>query len=294
MFTTLYRKFIPSSFRNIVYDLFLGKVVFIARNFRVIAKSKFTYAFRFALPDTEENKVFSFIGKHGITSYPYTYALEYKTKAIVVEKDAEQNLLFVLHHGRRLYFPEFYSIEKVQKDYRALIIEQDIRSAHRYVRSYDELKDRVLLDVGAAEGIFSLDTIELTKRVVLFEIEEHWQRPLKATFSPWAHKVEIVRKYVSNNTSGNRVTIDDFLKGENENLFIKMDIEGAERLALDGSKKTLASGKNIQVAICSYHRPGDPEYLAEFLSRLGYTTEFADGLMYWNKRVSKGVLRGRN
>jgi hypothetical protein len=235
------------------------------------------------------------MGRHGLTSYPYPYALEYRAKQINVEKDISQNMLFVNHNGRRLYFPEFYSIEKATKDYRALITEQDARSSHRYVRSYDELKDRILLDVGAAEGIFSLDTIELTKRVILFEIEEHWQKPLNATFAPWKNKVSIVRKYVSDNTSGKCVTIDEFLAAEQkENLFIKMDIEGAERLALEGAKQTLASGKNIQVAICTYHRVGDPEYMEKFLTDLGYTVEFSDGLMYWNKRVSKGLIRGKN
>jgi Methyltransferase FkbM domain len=234
------------------------------------------------------------MGKYGITSYPYPYMLEYQKKEIQVELDKEQNLPYVLHQNRRLFFPEFYTEEKVKKDYRALLIEQDIRSAHRYVVNYDDLKNRTLLDVGAAEGIFSLDTIELTKRVVLFERESYWLKPLNATFAPWKDKVTLVEKYVGNKSEGIFVTLDGFLSDDlRENLFIKMDIEGAERLALEGAAKTLEFGRNIQLAVCTYHRKNDPEYIAGLLQRHGFSTEFTDGLMYWNKRVSKGVVRAK-
>src|SRR6186997_1323633 len=120
MIVPLYRKLIPYTFRKSVYDFFLGDVVFFIRNFSVIARGKFTYAFGFIMPKTEINEAFSFIGRHGITSYPYNYSLEYYTRKIIVERDQELNLPFVNHNSRRLYFPEFYSDEMVDKNYRAL------------------------------------------------------------------------------------------------------------------------------------------------------------------------------
>src|SRR6185369_13308540 len=135
------------------------------------AKSKFTFLFSFLLPKTEENKAFSFIGRHGITSCPYDYMLEYQKLKIKVERDVNENLPYVNHEGKKLYFPEFFDDKKVIKDYRALLIERDIRSAHRYVKDYNDLKGRTLLDVGGAEGIFSLDTIDLTSQVIIFECE---------------------------------------------------------------------------------------------------------------------------
>lgn len=295
MVTTLYRKLFPYAWRKSIYDFFLGNMVFFIRNFKIIARGKLTYIFKFALAKNEVNNAFAFIGRHGITSYPHPYSLEYKKRPVLVERDADKNLPFVNHNGKRLYFPEHFSIEKVKKDYLALLIEQDNRAAHRYVRSYDELQNRTLLDVGAAEGIFSLDTIAYTQHVIFFECMEYWQKPLQATFAEWSYKVTFVKKYVGDKTSGDFVALDDYLADKShDNLFIKMDIEGAERLALDGVKKILASGKNIQLAICTYHRIGDPEYMENFMENLGYSVEFSQGLMYWNKRVSKGVIRCKN
>jgi hypothetical protein len=295
MLASLYRKALPLSVRQAVYDFFLGRAVFFFRNIGIIAKSKFTWVVSLLLPKSDENQALAFMGKHGLTSYPYAYALEYQNMEILVNKDETLNLLYVTHNNRKLFFPEFYTAEKVQKDYRALLIEQDERAAHRYVRSYDELKGRTLLDVGAAEASFALDTIELTERVIIFECMEHWQKPLQATFAAWADKVTIVKKYIGNKTAGDFVTIDDYLTNQSkDNLFIKMDIEGAERMALEGAQQTLQSGKNIQLAVCTYHRPGDPEYMDKLLKGYGFQTEFSNGLMYWSKRLSKGVIRGKN
>ena len=295
MLSSLYRKALPLSIRQPIYDFFLGNVVFFFRNLSIIAQSKTAWLASFILPKSEENAALAFMGKHGLTSYPYPYALEYFNFEIKVERNTELNLLYVIHNKRKLYFPDFYTPEKIKKDYRALLIEQDERAAHRYVRNYDELKDRILLDVGAAEASFALDTIELTNRIIIFECMEHWQKPLEATFAPWSNKVTIVKKYIGNKTTGEFVTLDDFLKDESkDNLFIKMDIEGAERMALAGAEKTLQTGKNIQLAVCTYHRKGDPEYMDDLLKGYGYKTEFSEGLMYWNKRLSRGVIRAKN
>lgn len=294
MLASLYRKILPLSVRQAIYDFFLGRIVYVFRNLSVIVKSKLTFLFYPFLPKTENNKVFSFMGRYGITSYPYLYMLEYRSLKVTIERDEKNNLPFVAHRGKRLYFPETFSDEKIRKDYKALLIEQDARAAHRYVRSYDELKGRTLLDIGAAEGIFSLDTIELTKQVILFEYVDYWHKPLLATFEPWKEKVVLVKRYVGNRSENNFITIDEYLATQShKNLFLKMDIEGAERIALEGADKTLRTATNIQLAICTYHRVGDPEYIAGLLTDRGFTYEFSDGLMYWNKRVSKGVIRAR-
>jgi hypothetical protein len=232
------------------------------------------------------------MGKYGITSYPYPYMLEYKKLLITVEFDKTFHLPYVLHNNKRLFFPATYTNEKVIKDYRSLIIEQDEQSSHRYVRSYSELKGKTLLDIGSAEGIFALDTIELVDRVYLFECEDFWITALEATFAPWKEKVSIIKKYVGNKTTDTNITIDDFLSDKMQNnLFLKMDIEGAEMWAIEGAANTLKNGSNINCAITTYHRINDPENISDYFKSLGYQFEFSSGLMYWSKRLSKGVIR---
>ena len=73
-----------------------------------------------------------------------------------------------------------------------------------------------------------------------------------------------------------------------------MDIEGAEQSALRGAMKTLKSAKSIDVAICTYHKPDDPKVISELLDSLGYSYEFTQGMLFWGKRLSKALIRGKN
>ena len=292
MLITIYRNIIPLALRNFIYYAFLGQILYFFRNFNIIAKSKFVFLFQWIFPKTDENIALAFMGRHGLTSYPYPYMLEYKKREIIVEFDISVNLLYVIHNNKRLFFPKSYSKEKVIKDYKSLLIEQDYRAAHRYVESYHELEGKTLFDIGSAEGIFALDTIEFVKHVYLFECEESWLAPLEATFAPWNKKVTLVKKYVSDKTDEKNITLDDFMKDKIcDNLFFKMDIEGAEIAALNGAINILKRGKNIDLSVCTYHRINDAENISKLLSSIGYSYEFTKGLMFWNKRFSKNIIR---
>ena len=291
MLVKIYRRILPAPFRQKMYDAFLGKILEFFRNIHILSAGKFFFLFGRLLPVTEKNLAYAFIGKHGISSYPFPASLQYKLINVDVERDKDSKLPFVVHHGKKLYFPEHFSEEKVKKEYLSLIIEQDPQSPHRYIPSYDELENRVLLDVGSAEGIFALDTIELLSRVYLFEYEEFWQKPLQETFKPWKEKVTIVRKFVSDQTEALHVSIDDFMaEREREKLFIKMDIEGAERKALNGARETLQSASDIYLAVCGYHHKGDPEYITSFVESYQFSHEYAPGYLFWNRRLSKAVI----
>ncbi len=294
MLLSAYRKIFPLSLRSYVYELFLGNVLFFSRNFSTIVNSKIAYYFPWLLPDTELVTAYRFFGKYGLTSYPQEHMLEYQNKDIQVLRDEQTGLPYVFHNGRKLFFRKTSSIETIQNDYRALLIEQDPRSAHRYVRSYDEVRNSVLLDIGSAEGIFSLDTIDGVDHVYLFECDDQWVAPLRATFAPWKDKVTIIQKYIAETTSESQVTIDDFLRDTPvRSLFLKMDIEGAEMRALQGAMETLRSTSVVQVAVTTYHRIGDPERIAELLSSLGFQYEFSEGLIFWDRKFSKGIIRGK-
>ena len=87
-----------------------------------------------------------------------------------VNVDNTNGLPYVYHNGKKLYFKRDM-LASAEAVYRGLLIEQDKRSAHRYVDSYEELKGKTLLDIGAAEAIFTLDTIECIDHAYLFECE---------------------------------------------------------------------------------------------------------------------------
>lgn len=291
MLVKTYRKIVPVSFRQKMYDAFLGRILEFFRNIHTLAAGKFFFLFGRLLPKSEKNLAYAFIGKHGLSSYPFPASLPYEQLSVEVERDPDTKLPYVLHQGRKLYFPRHFSEDKVRTEYIRLLIEQDPQSPHRYIPAYEKLENRILLDVGAAEGIFALDTIELVKQVYLFEYEEFWQEALLETFKPWKEKVSIVRKFVSDRTEGLNVSIDDFLAEKNgEKLFVKMDIEGAERKALDGARKTLQSAGDIYLSVCGYHRKGDPEYITSLVEAYGFTYKLAPGYLFWNRRLSKAVI----
>ncbi len=293
MITKLYRKYVPNAFRDKIYELFLGNFLHIKRNFSPIMRGKFTWFFRGLLPDTPQNQAYSFIGKHGITAYPFEFSLEYSDVDIDYSFDDPSGLPYIVHHGKKLFFPKntihAYSLKKY---YQGILIEQDSRCAHRYVQSYDELQDKVLIDAGAAEGVFTLDVIEKVKHAYLIECEEPWIEALQQTFSPWKEKVTIVKKYLSDLNDEKNRSIDNLLENETiDDLFIKMDIEGAELSALKGAEKTLKKIKNISCSICTYHRKNDASQIKQFFEERGFETEFTDGFLFFEKDLRKAILR---
>ena len=70
-------------------------------------------------------------------------------------------------------------------------------------------------------------------------------------------------------------TIDSEVKKQNISKvdFIKMDIEGAELLALEGAVQTIARNRP-KLAICLYHQPIDFYTIADFINRLGLDYKF--------------------
>jgi hypothetical protein len=291
MIVKLYRKYVTPSLRAKVYDAFLGKMLSNIRNIPALCKGIWIYVFSLFYSKNEYYDAFRFIGRHGVTFYPFKTSIKYKHANIEVGK--ENTLPYVYHNGKKLYFPRQLDEMAMRHLYLMLITEQDPESAHRYVKSYDELDGKTLLDVGASEGIFALDAIEHVKKVYLFECDEKWIEPLQMTFSPWKEKVEFVYKYVSNKDDEHCVTLDSFMKEkEQENLHIKMDIEGAELSVLYGARQLLSNGVSITLSVCTYHKEDDAQNIDLFLSSLGYYCQFTQGLLFMNSHMRKGICRG--
>ncbi len=293
MIVRLYRKYIPFAFRNLIYEAFLGAFLRLIRNFRVNLKSKSIFLFQSILPKSEKNAIYAFMGRYGLTPYPYKFALEYKNIDVNYLFDHQHELYYVLHQGKKLYFPQGYRTTDIQRIYKNLIIEQDARSPHRYVQSYDELTGKTLLDIGAAEGIFTLTVIECIQYAYLFECDGKWVKALEATFAPWKEKITIVKKLVGNVTNETSITIDDFFSEQQPaRLFLKMDIEGCEKAALKGAKNILENAPGFNCSICTYHRKDDARQISAILSDAGLEIKFTEGYLFYKKGLQKGVVRG--
>lgn len=294
MITKLYRKYVPESIRNRVYEAFLGSILRYKRHLRESMKATYTYLFRHFLPDTEKNRLYAFMGKHGLMAFPYPFVFKYKNLRVARHIDESLQLPYVIHSGKRLYFPKSYisANKKILEDYyRNLVIEQDIDSPHRYVKNYNRLKGKVLLDIGAAEAMFSLDTIEQVSHVYMFECDDKWIEALNATFAPWKDKVTIVRKYVSDKNDEDNVTLDCFFENKDKkNLFLKMDIEGYEQTALRGASNLLKM-QDMDFSVCIYHKKDDAVEIANIFSSFGFECEQTDGYFYLEKDFRKVIIR---
>ncbi len=242
-----------------------------------------------------------------ITPFPYpSEGLD--TKNVIGEFDEVKKLPYVMHKGKRLYFHNGLKLKSAKKKYLKLINVENIlgdfnykKSPHKYITNdfYVKTGD-VLMDIGAAEGLFLLDNIEKIKKGYIIEASAVWMDALNATFEPYLDKVEIINKYATNTVSATETTIDECLKGEMDDIFIKIDVEGYEIPVLSGAEKTLNSPKDIKVACCTYHRKDDAQVIDNFFADLNYNREFSDGYMlfFHDKSIDppyfrRGMIRAR-
>jgi hypothetical protein len=295
MITNAYRKYIPKKYRDFIYRIILGDILFFIRNFKTIVRAGFSYWFRFIIPRTPTNEAYIFMGKYGICLLPYNFTLKYKKLNIIQYKDESNQLTYVMFNNKKLYFSRNLKSGEIDKMYKQLLAEQDECSAHRYVKDWDELSRNFFLDIGAAEGLISLNVIDRMEHIFLFECDENWIEALNATFAPYKNKITIIKKFISNINDDCNLTIDHFLQGKTiDNLFIKMDIEGAELSALQGAEKTLTDSKNLQLAVCTYHWKNDYKKISDLFSEKGLHYESSDGNVFLHNEFRIGVIRAKS
>jgi len=234
----------------------------------------------------------------GIAVFPYEFTARYEDMKVDVFLDKKRSLPYVVHNGKRLYFPGRAGEEATRRLYRDLLTEQDIDSPHRYFRdNFTEDGIDTFFDVGAAEGIVALDLVDKVDHLVVFEYEPAWVAALEATFEPYREKTTIVAKMVSETTGGGEVRLDDYSALVTSKSVVKMDVEGNEMKVLLGATTVLSKGPGV--LCCTYHRQGDAQALEHYLSSHGYGVSFSNGVMcYFDDRAGwnppyfrKGLIR---
>ena len=216
-------------------------------------------------------KEVDFLKKRGeLVLYPYDFINKYDESKIIVYEDKNLNLKYVKHSNKKLFFPPKDS-SLIKREYNQLIMEQDEESPHHYFSENCSFSEGdIFVDVGAAEGIISLDVIEKAKEIFLIECSEDWIKALKATFSDWMDKVHIIKKYAGRTDNDTTITLDTLLQNYySENIFIKIDAEGMELDILKNSERTLLNN-NCKLSCATYHTGDQAQELSLFFNNLAY------------------------
>lgn len=234
-----------------------------------------------------------YLKKNGLSVWLSDFISNYSSDDIPVYC-TDSGWHYVLHNGKKLFGKRKWKEKELRDYYNSLLIEQDSCSPHRYLneeRMPQNGDNAIVADIGAAEGIFSLDIIDKVKKVYLFECDEEWIEPLYKTFEPYKEKIEIVKRYVGSETTDNTISLDDFFQNTKVD-YIKADIEGAERELLKGARKTLQT-KIKQILICAYHLQDDEEIIVKNLSLSGFQVTINPGkmLIYYDEGIRPPYFR---
>ena len=249
-----------------------------------------------------------FLNQHALESksvtmvWPYPFVNSYKARNIDVFKDASNDLFYVIQSGRKLYYSRKYNtVKAVQESYNSLMVEQNPDSPHLYLKeSFQVNAGDFVVDIGAAEGNFSLDVVEDAGKIVIIEAEAHWIEALNATFAPWKDKVEIIHKYISDTNNERCATLKSIV-GEKTIDFLKLDVEGAEMSILKSSADLLSRKHIRKLAVCTYHKKNDEKHFDKLLKGYGYEISQTPGIMlfvygkltppYFRKVLMQAVAR---
>ena len=223
--------------------------------------------------------------------YPYEFS---KHNDINVKIFGDKKHKYVIRNGKKLYLPKEWSKKEAEAYCNLLFLEQlDEKSPHKYVTNNFTIdKDDIVLDVGSAEGIFSLDIIDKAKKIYIIEPSDLWIGCLEKTFHEYRHKVEIIRAFAdfTTNTNNHTIRLDDIFHLEGHIDFIKMDIEGFESRAIEGLSDTLRFSKRLKLAICTYHKENDYKDIPDLLETLSgrkISYEFSNNHILLINRVPK-------
>jgi SAM-dependent methyltransferase len=147
-------------------------------------------------------------------------------------------------------------------------------------------KDMTVLDLGANVGYYTLISAGLVGgkgKVFAFEPDPTAFKLLKHNVEVNNYKnVTLVNRAVLNKSGKTQITLDEFFRNYECRIdFIKMDIEGAEALALKGMHKMLRKNKGVKIVteFCptSLRRAGSsPEDFLKELEGLGFKLYLID------------------
>ncbi len=242
---------------------------------------------------TELSAAVDFLKHNPVNYFPCKLIREYRPEMVHLGLDQETKMNYALINGKRMFFKRGWADSKCINYCYCIQQEQDENSPHRYLsESFTVETGDIVVDVGAAEGIFSLNVIERASKIYLFEPDSSWNEALEATFAPWKEKVEIVNKYLFDKVSHERITVDSFFQNKKQPDFMKIDVDGEEAKVIKGCSQLLAVQEHLKIAICTYHKQEDESVFSKLLSEKGFYISFSKGfILFINDELSPPYFR---
>jgi hypothetical protein len=241
----------------------------------------------------EERSVIFYLESHRIALLPYSFTKSYTGEKVDVLYDPDYDLHYVLFSNKKMYYKRGWSPKKIKNYHAYLLAEQDIDSPHRYLsENFTIQPEGVLVDAGAAEGIFTLMNIDTIQKAYLIEPDKLWVEALKATFSPWHHKVTIIDKFIGSEQRDEVVSIDQMFKDIQVD-FLKVDVEGWERDVLTGATEFFTKNIPLKIALATYHKQNDEKEFMERLTTAGFNASYSAGYIayHYDTEIQAPFLR---
>lgn len=213
--------------------------------------------------------------------FPYSY----KAKAIIDKTDYINDYI-ILHlkgYDTPLYYPKGMSL----KSLRQVIVESFYKDNWHYYQIEETMvgPDDIVVDCGAAEGLFSLIAASVCKKVYAIEPLPKFIEALKLTFSNFDN-VEIIPCAVSSKAgeafisetdisssltkykNGYQIRVETmdslFFQKDIQVSYIKADLEGYDFEAIKGAKNII-SKYCPKIAITTYHNTQHSKLISDFI-----------------------------
>lgn len=240
----------------------------------------------------------------------FPYPANHEPLDVASGRDLESGLPYVVHEGKKLFFPSSFSVNEAVGTYsnyvqveKLLGVDDTGDAPHQYQSPAVHVSEGdVVFDIGAAEGLFALDQIEKASHVVVVERDPEWMEPLRHTFAPYGDKVTIIERYISAVDTENTMSLKKLLMDmDYQSAFVKMDVEGCELSSVTSALEVLKEKQGTKLSVATYHRQHDAEQLKSFFDGIGYTSEFSNGFMLFHlydtpvpPYFRKGMIRAGN
>ena len=263
----------------------------------------------------EQAEVLDYLSCHPLSFIPYSWAADYMEMPLNIYLDRSRKMHYIVIDDVKIYFKRYIDRFAADKMARELLIEQDLRSPHRYVTEENKFPGildictgergglsghciepgDVVADIGAAEAIFSRSVADIASRIYIFESDPDWLAALEETFKNYNEKIVIECRFVSDTDDERNITLDTYFKYNPSVSFLKADVEGAELQLLRGACELISKGSIKKASICVYHDVSHAGLIAKEFAEHGYTADFTTGLIpnWFEPYFVKGVMQAR-